>query len=62
MAPVVARAEVEVRLRGRRCLGEATVTGAEAAAPYVERYPRVRGAVGSPSSVFVRISGLRPAP
>lgn len=55
-------AEVEVRLRGRRQLGHATATGAEAAAPYLERYPRARGAVGSPSPVFVRISALRPAP
>jgi deazaflavin-dependent oxidoreductase (nitroreductase family) len=56
-------APVELRLRGRRLHGTATVTDAEAAAPYIARYPRMRTAVTPESQpTFVRISGLQPSP
>ena len=56
-------AAVEVRLRGRRLLGQAAVSADTAvASSYLERYPRARAAVAAElEPTFVRISALEPA-
>ena len=56
------RAEVEVRLRGRRLRGQAEVVEDSAAAEtYLDRYPRSRTAIeAADSPTFVRIAALTP--
>lgn len=50
-------AEVEVRLRGRRLRGRATVVAA--GETYLARYPRARTAIeAADSPTFVRVAGL----
>ena len=52
-------AEVEVRLRGRRLRGQATVVTADES--YLQRYPRARTAIeAADSPTFVRVAGLKP--
>jgi hypothetical protein len=54
-------AAVEVRLRGKRLAGRATVVDdGAAAATYLERYPRARVAVEAAEPTFVRVAALDP--
>ena len=54
---------VEVRLRGKRLAGQATVVeDTAAAATYLERYPRARAVVeAADAPTFVRVVALEPS-